>query len=112
MVYLTNKGNIMAYSVLPIAGVNLTTTTPVDFSLTNGTTAEVIPAFGPLGAETFGSDGRRYVFATAGAAITASTTTCSINASTFVATGSAGSYTSPAVALASGDYAWFSATSV
>jgi len=102
----------MAYSVLPIAGVNLTTTTPIDFAYTNGSTAESIPAFGPLGAETFGSDGKRYVFAQAGAAITASTATCSINASTFVATGSAGSYTSPAVDVASGDYAWFSATSV
>ena len=102
----------MAYSVLPIAGINLATTTPVDFALTNGTTAEVIPAFGPLGAETFGSDGRRYVFATAGAAITASTATCSINASTFVATGSAGTYLAPATAMASGDYGWFSAASV
>ena len=102
----------MAYSTLPIAGVGLTTTTPISFSYTNGTTLENIPAFGPLGSQTFGSDGKRYVFAQAGAAISASTATCSINASTFVATGSAGSYTSPAVALASGDYAWFSATSV
>ena len=99
----------MAYSVLPIAGINLATTAPIDFVNDNG---GIIPNFGPLGAETFGSDGKRYVFAQAGAAITASTATCSINASTFVATGSAGSYTSPAVALASGDYAWFSATSV
>jgi len=60
----------------------------------------------------FGSDGKRYVLARAGAAITASTATCSINASTFVATASAGSYLSPAVAVASGDFAWFSATSV
>ena len=102
----------MAYSTLPIAGVGLTTTAPIEFAYTNGTTAESIPNFGPLGTQTFGSDGKRYVFAQAGAAITASTATCSINASTFVATGSAGSYTSPAVALASGDYAWFAATSV
>ena len=102
----------MAYSTLPIAGVNLVTTVPISFAYTNGTTAEVIPNMGPLGTQTFGSDGKRYVLAQAGAAITASTATCSINASTFVATGSAGSYTSPAVALASGDYAWFAATSV
>ena len=102
----------MTYSVLPISGVLLDTTTPVEFAYTNGTTAESIPAFGPLGAETFGSDGKRYVFAQAGAAITASTATCSINASTFVVTASGGSYTSPAVAVASGEYAWFSATSV
>ena len=102
----------MAYSITPLSGINLNTTTPISFSYTNGSTAENIPAFGPLGAEVFGSDGKRYVFAQAGGAITASTATCSINASTFVATGSAGSYTSPAVTLASGDYAWFAATSV
>jgi len=101
----------MAYSTLPIAGVNLTTTTPVNVQVDGSTTVSV-PTFGPVGAETFASDGKRYVFAQAGAAITASTATCSINASTFVVTASGGSYTSPAVALASGDYAWFSATSV
>ena len=98
----------MAYSVLPISGCDLNNTVPISFSYTNGSTAESIPAFGPLGAETFGSDGLRYVFAQAGGAITASTTTCSINVTTFVATGSAGTYLSPAVDLASGDYAWFS----
>ena len=96
----------MAYSVLPIAGVSLTTTQPIE----DGTTS--VATFGPLGAETFGSDGLRYVFAQAGGAITASTTTCSINVTTFVATGSAGTYLSPAVDLASGDYAWFSKASV
>jgi hypothetical protein len=54
----------------------------------------------------------RYVWAVAGAAITASTATCSVNASTFVATGSAGNYLSPTVAMASGDYGWFSKASV
>ena len=98
----------MAYSITPLSGVNLVGTTT-----TNPNSANVnIPTFGPLGAEVFGSDGKRYVFAQAGAAITASTATCSINASTFVATGSGGSYTAPAVTLASGDYAWFAATSV
>ena len=98
----------MAYSTLPIAGVDLTSV-----QTTNTNSANVaVPTFGPLGAETFGSDGKRYVFAKAGAAITASTATCSINASTFVVTASGGSYTSPAVAVASGEYAWFSATSV
>jgi hypothetical protein len=102
----------MAYSTLPIAGINLATTVPIEFAYTEGTTAISIPNMGPLGTQTFGSDGKRYVLAQAGAAITASTATCSVNASTFVATGSAGSYLSPAVALASGDYAWFAATSV
>ena len=102
----------MAYSITPLSGINLNTTTPISFAYTNGATAESIPAFGPLGAETFGSDGKRYVFAQAGEAITASTATCSINTTTFVATGSAGTYMAPPVTLASGDYAWFSKASV
>lgn len=98
----------MAYTVLPIAGADL-----VNLTTTNTNSAgTAVPTFGPLGAETFGSDGKRYVFAKAGAAITASTATCSINASTFVATGSGGSYTAPATTMASGDYGWFAATSV
>ena len=98
----------MAYTVLPIAGADL-----VNLTTTNTNSAgTAVPTFGPLGAETFGSDGKRYVFAKAGAAITASTATCSINASTFVVTASGGSYTSPATTMASGDYGWFAATSV
>ena len=98
----------MAYTITPLSGVNLVSTTT-----TNPNSAGVeIPTFGPLGAEVFGSDGKRYVFAKAGAAITASTATCSINASTFVASASGGAYTSIASDLASGDYAWFAATSV
>ena len=102
----------MAYSTLPIAGVSLTTVTPVDFAYTAGSTAEVIPAFGPIGAETFASDGKRYVFAQAGETIAASLTTCSVNASTFVATASAGTYAGPLITMASGDYGWFSKASV
>jgi len=99
----------MAYSTLPISGVDLVDTQTVAELAANGTT---VPTFGPLGAETFASDGRRYVWAVAGAAITANTATCSINASTFVATGSAGTYLAPTVAMASGDYGWFSAALV
>lgn len=102
----------MAYSTLPIAGVGLTTTTPISFSYTNGTTLENIPAFGPLGSQTFGSDGKRYVFGQAAATITPSTTACTVNASTFQVTGSGGSYVSPAVSMVSGDFGWFAATSV
>jgi len=47
----------------------------------------------------------------AGAAIGASTATCTINASTFQATPSAGTYLSGA-SMASGDYGWFSKASV
>ena len=98
----------MAYSVTPLSGINLNTRTTTN----TNSAGTAIPTFGPLGTQVFGSDGKRYVFAKAGAAVTASTATCSINASTFVVTASGGSYTSPAVALASGDYAWFAATSV
>jgi len=98
----------MAYSTLPIAGVDLVDTQTVAELTAQGTPA----SFGPLGAQTFGNDGLRYVWAVAGAAITASTATCSVNASTFVATGSAGTYLSPTVAMASGDYGWFSKASV
>jgi hypothetical protein len=99
----------MAYSTLPIAGVDLVDTQTVVELAANGTPA---PSFGPLGTQTFGNDGLRYVWAVAGAAITASTATCSVNASTFVATGSAGTYLSPTAAMASGDYGWFSKASV
>lgn len=98
----------MTYTVLPIAGVNLNGTT-----VTNTNSAgTAVPTFGPLGAETFGSDGKRYVFAKAGATITASTTVCDINTTKFVVAATGGSYTSPTIALASGDYAWFSKASV
>lgn len=98
----------MAYSITPTAGIDLE-----EVVQTNPNSAGTsVPVNGPLGSQVFGSDGKRYVLGVAGAAITASTATCSINASTFVATGSAGAYTSPATALVSGDYAWFSATSV
>jgi hypothetical protein len=97
----------MAYTVLPIAGVDLANT-----AATNPNSAGTsIATFGPLGAETFGSDGFRYVFAQAGAAIGVSTATCTINASTFQATPSAGTYLSGA-SMASGDYGWFSKASV
>ena len=97
----------MAYTVLPIAGVDLYNTTN-----TNPNSANVnIATFGPLGAETFGSDGFRYVFAQAAAAIGASTATCVINASTFQVTTGSGTYLSGA-SMASGDYGWFSKASV
>ena len=102
----------MAFSTLPIAGVNLNGVTPLDFLITEGSTVEAIPAFGPLGAETFGNTGLRYVFAQAGAAISASTSTCAINTTTFQVAATGGAYLSPGVAMASGDFAWFGAASV
>jgi hypothetical protein len=98
----------MAYSITPLSGIDL-----VNLANTNLNSAGVsIPTIGPTGAEVFGSDGKIYVFAQAGATITASLATCTVNASTFVATASGGSYTSPATAMASGDYGWFSKASV
>jgi hypothetical protein len=79
--------------------------------------ADVGPASGAedapqLGTQVFGSDGRRYVYAQANATITASTAVCTVNATTFLATATGGSYRSPAVAMATGDRGWFSAASV
>lgn len=65
-----------------------------------------------LGSQVWGSDGKRYVYAQAGGAISASTTAASINTTTFIATSSGGSYTSPPVAMATGDQGWFAAASV
>lgn len=65
-----------------------------------------------IGTQVFGSDGKLYVYAQANGAITASTAVCTVNASTFLATGSAGSYTSPATTMATGDRGWFSKASV
>lgn len=65
-----------------------------------------------LGQQTFGSDGRLYVYAQANATITASDADCTVNATTFLATASGGSYRSPPVAMATGDRGWFSKASV
>lgn len=60
----------------------------------------------------FASDGRVYVFALAGAAIAAETAVVDINTTTGVASASGGTYLSPDVAVAEGDYAWFSKAGV
>ena len=97
----------MAYSVTPLSGIDL-----VDVTNTNTNSAgTAIPTIGPLGLEVFGSDGKLYVFAQAGSAISAATATCTVNASTFQVTVGGGSYTSGA-SMASGDYGWFSKASV
>jgi len=98
----------MAYSTLPIAGIDLVDTQTAAELLVNGTPAN----FGPLGAETFGSDGLRYVWAVAAATIAPSTTACSINTTAFTVTASGGAYISPAVSMVSGDYGWFGKASV
>ena len=98
----------MAYTITPLIGIDFNNI--VNTNTNSAGTA--IPTFGPLGAEVFGSDGKIYVLAQANASIPASTAVCTVNATTFLVTASGGSYTSPAVALASGDVAWFSKASV
>jgi hypothetical protein len=95
------------FSVTPEAGIDLVNTT-LATDISSG--AKQVPF--SIGAQVWGSDGKRYVFAKANASITASTTACTVNATTFLATASGGSYTSPATAMVTGDYGWFSATSV
>lgn len=92
-----------AYSTLPIAGIDLTQTFPA--------TAQV--TVGPLGLETFASDGRLYVFgeATTAAALTAGTTV-SLNSAFVIAANTAGAYTVGTAGLVAGDYAWVSKASV
>lgn len=65
-----------------------------------------------LGTQVWGSDGKRYVYAQAGGVISASTAVCTVNASTFAATATGGSYASPAFDMATGDRGWFGAASV
>ena len=98
----------MAFTITPLSGIDLNDTQTVAEQASNGG----VVTFGPLGAEVFASDGKRYVWAKAGSTIAASTATCSINTTTFVATASAGTYKAPVTTMASGDYGWFSKASV
>lgn len=93
------------FTTTPSLGVDLNTTT----LLADVGVSEDAPQ---LGTQVFASNGRRYVYAQANASIPASTAVCTVNASTFLATASGGSYTSPALALVTGDRGWFSAVSV
>ncbi len=96
------------FVVSPIIGVDLNTTTlAADVGTSSG--AEDAPQ---LGTQVFASNGRLYVYCQANAAITASTAVCTVNPTTFLATASGGAYTSPAVAMATGDRGWFSKASV
>ena len=92
----------MAFTVLPIAGIDLSVVYPTG----------QVPPFGPLSAETFGSDGKRYVWAVAAATIAPSTTACAIDTTAFTVAATGGAYISPAVSMVSGDYGWFGKASV
>ena len=98
----------MAYTITPLIGIDFNNI--VNTNTNSAGTA--VPTFGPLGAEVFGSDGKIYVLAQANASIPASTAVCTVNATTFLVTASGGAYSSPAVALVSGDTTWFSKASV
>jgi len=65
-----------------------------------------------LGSEIWGTDGKRYVYAQANAAIPAGTAVCTVDPTTFLATATGGNYKSPPVAMATGDRGWFGAASV
>ena len=96
----------MAYSLSHVSGIDLNDT----LTLAEITAGQVFA--GPLGMEVFASDGKRYVYAKANASISASTTTCTVDPSTFLVTATGGSYKSPATAMVSGEYGWFGAASV
>jgi hypothetical protein len=96
------------FTVTPVLGVDLNTiTTAADIAANTGAEDAL-----QLGAQVFGSNGRIYVYAQANAVISASDADCTVNATTFLATASGGSYLSPAVAMASGDRGWFSRAGV
>lgn len=98
----------MAYSTLPIAGIDLTSIQSAAQIALQGEPAN----FGPLGTETFASDGLRYVWAKAAATIAPSTTVCNIDTTAFTVAATGGAYISPAVSMVSGDYGWFGKASV
>jgi hypothetical protein len=98
----------MAYSTLPIAGIDLEVTQTAAEIVINGEPAN----FGPLGTQTFASDGKRYVWAKSAATIAPSTTVCDINTTAFTVAATGGAYISPAVSMVSGDYGWFGKASV
>ena len=94
------------HTVSPLLGVDFNTIV---------TAADIASGLedGPqIGTQVFSTNGKIYVYAQANGAITASTAVCTVNASTFLATHSAGAYTSPATTMASGDKGWFSKASV
>ena len=97
----------MAFSVTPLVGIDLTNIVTAA-SITAGQQV----ANQLLGVQVWGSDGLRYVFGKANASITASTSACTVNATTFLVTASGGAYTSPAYDMVTGDFGWFSKASV
>ena len=98
----------MSYSTLPIAGIDLNSTQSAAEIALYGEPVD----FGPLGTQTFASDGLRYVWAVAAATIAPSTTACNVNSTAFTVAATGGAYISPAVSMVAGDYGWFGKASV
>ncbi len=94
------------FVTIPTAGADLNTIT----TAADAAAGKVLDA--RLGTIQHTTGGKFAVYAKAGGAIPASTAVCTVNATTFAATSSGGSYTSPAVAMASGDYGWMTKASV
>lgn len=97
----------MSFSVTPQIGFDLNN--PV-FAADIAAGQRVLPV--NLGEQIWGNDGRKYVFAKANTAIPASTAVCTVDPATFLVTATGGAYKSPAAAMASGDFGWFSTASV
>ena len=72
---------------------------------------DTVPGF-VLGTQTFGSDGKLYVYGVAGAEIAANTAVCDVDPVTFEVAATGGAYASPAVVVPAGNYAWFGKSSV
>lgn len=89
----------MAFTDTPKLGVDLSNViSPTDYPRLGHRVLSMINA----------SDGRVYVFAKAGADITAETAVVDISATTGVAADSGGNYLAPDVDVPNGHYAWFS----
>ena len=94
------------FNTIPTAGADFNSITTAA-QLASGQAGDAA-----LGTQVFGSDGKLHVYGQANATIAASTAVCTVNATTFLATATGGSYTSPAVAMATGDRGWFEKASV
>lgn len=93
----------MAFSNTPLIGIDLASViSPDDYERLSHRLLTRINA----------TDGREYVFARAGATISADTAVVAINTTTGVAAASGGTYKAPAVDVPQNSYAWFSKAGV
>ena len=98
----------MPYGISGVLGVDLNNTiTLADRSVASGKSAA-----NKLGMQSWGDDGKLYVYAQANASIAASTAVCTVSPTTFLATATGGAYTSPPFAMVTGDQGWFGKASV